>query len=63
MSAERTVNICQDYDKINAEKQYKGLYFMNELRLVTEDEFGFQILYSSSERWMRLRDIALYIFP
>merc|ERR1712087_370846 len=67
----RVLQVLKAYDKINIEKLTVDSHFMNDLGLdsldqveivmAMEDEFGFEIPDSDSERLMRPRDIVQYI--
>ncbi|XP_045214103.1 acyl carrier protein, mitochondrial-like isoform X2 [Mercenaria mercenaria] len=68
---ERVMKVCQEYDKVNAEKLTLTSHFMNDLGLdsldhvevimAMEDEFGFEIPDQDSERLMTPESIVQYI--
>merc|ERR1712087_102275 len=71
MLQQRVLLVLRLYDKIDPEKLTVDSHFMNDLGLdsldqveivmAMEDEFGFEIPDSDSERLMRPRDIVQYI--
>lgn len=68
---ERVLVVCNNFDKITAEKLSKDSHFMNDLGLdsldhvelimAIEDEFGFEIPDADAETLLRPTDITQYI--
>ncbi|XP_060564568.1 acyl carrier protein, mitochondrial-like isoform X2 [Ruditapes philippinarum] len=67
----RVLQVCKDYDKVNAEKLSLTSHFMNDLGLdsldvvevimAMEDEFGFEIPDQDADRLMTPESIVQYV--